>query len=252
MNYVRQQDKMLRGFAAFVAAMVVLNLAGAGIPVQAQIPTTIYTFTGNGNPANPLSSAVAQGRDGNYYFATCIPATLDSVLFNISPSGTLTTVYTPINCTPGPTVGTDGNFYSVVNDLSCCGNTLGEIYKVTPTGTATILYTFTGGADGADPNTPPIEGTNGIFYGVTTSNHVPDSTAYSVTSGGVFTTLHTFTGTWLMLACSLPDIKGRPWTPSNTTVGHRCSHVLCHQAVTLCSKLVTVLRREVEQAGRRG
>ena len=194
MNYVRQQDKMLRGFAAFVAAMVVLTLAGAGIPVQAQLPTTIYTFTGNGNPANPLSSAVAQGRDGNYYFATCIPATLDSVLFNISPSGTLTTVYTPINCTPGPTVGTDGNFYSVVNDLSCCGNTLGEIYKVTPTGTATILYTFTGGADGADPNTPPIEGTNGIFYGVTTSNHVPDSTAYSITSSGTFKTLHTFTG----------------------------------------------------------
>jgi hypothetical protein len=27
-----------------------------------------------------------------------------------------------------------------------------------------------------------------------------------------------------MVACSLPDIKGRPWTPSNTTVGQRNPH----------------------------
>jgi uncharacterized repeat protein (TIGR03803 family) len=180
-------------FATTFCAALVLALVTA--PAQGQTPTTIYTFAGNGEPANPLNSSVAQGRDGNYYFSTCIPTTLDSVLFNITPSGTLTTVYTPINCSAGVTLGTDGDFYGVVNDLSCCGNTLGEVYKVTSAGTATILYTFTGGSDGADPGPAPIEGTNGIFYGVTTSNHVPNSTAYSITSSGTLKTLHTFTGT---------------------------------------------------------
>ena len=148
------------------------------------------------------------------------------------------------------TLGTDGNLYGTLYQGGTSGK--GEVYKVTPGGVLTSLHSFTGAGDGSLPYSAPIESTSGTYYGTTTSNGVPDSTAYSVTSGGVFTTLHTFTGTWLMVACSLPDIKGRPWTPSNTTVGHRCSHVLCHQAVTLCSKLVTVLRREVEQAGRRG
>src|SRR5579863_8850740 len=91
-------------FATTFCAALVLALVTA--PAQGQTPTTIYTFAGNGEPANPLNSSVAQGRDGNYYFSTCIPTTLDSVLFNITPSGTLTTVYTPINCSAGVTLGT--------------------------------------------------------------------------------------------------------------------------------------------------
>jgi hypothetical protein len=52
----------------------------------------------------------------------------------------------------------------------------------------------------------------------------------------------------MVVACSLPDIQGPPWTPSNTAVGQRHPHVLCHQAARLCPRLVTALLPEREQA----
>ncbi len=162
------------------------------IAAQGQTPTTIYTFAGGG-PANPQNNSVAQGRDGNFYFTTCIPLSINSVMFNISPSGTLNTVYVPTNCSYGVTLGTDGNLYSTTGNNDGAGGLYGSVYKVTPTGTATTLHTFTNGADGSYPYWPPIQGTNGVFYG-TTQAQIANSTAYSVTSSGTFTTLHTFTG----------------------------------------------------------
>jgi uncharacterized repeat protein (TIGR03803 family) len=192
MNCIRQQVKTFH--IAGLLALLILA-AGAAVPAQGQTPTTIYTFAppAAGDPANPNNWSGAQGRNGSYYFSTCTPTTSYSYLLAITTSGTLNTVYVPIACTFGVTLGTDGNFYGAVNDTEGGGNTDGEIYKVTPAGVATILHTFTGGTDGADPSSPPIEATNGTFYGVTT-NPRADSTAYSVTSGGTFTTLHTFTG----------------------------------------------------------
>jgi uncharacterized repeat protein (TIGR03803 family) len=164
------------------------------VPMQGQTPTTIYTFAGgNGNPANPENNSVAQGRDGNFYFTTCVPLSIESVMFNITPSNTLNTVYTPSNCSYGLTLGTDGNLYSTTGNNDGAGGLYGSVYKVTPTGTETLLHTFTNGTDGSYPYWPPIEGTNGIFYG-TTQAQIANSTAYSVTSSGTFTTIHTFTG----------------------------------------------------------
>ena len=152
---------------AFTAIFCAALLAGMlmVVPAQGQIPTTpttIYTFPGNGGAANPIVTT-AQGRDGNLYFGTCIPTTSNSALFNVTTSGTLSTVYVPINCLFGVTLGTDGNFYTVVNDASCCGNTNGEVLKVTPTGTATVLHTFTGGTDGSQPIGTLVQGTNGLL-----------------------------------------------------------------------------------------
>ena len=182
------------GFATILAAMFVIALAGAAVPARAQTPTTIYTFAGgSGNPANPQNNSVAQGRNGNYYFTTCVPLSINSVMFDITASGALSTVYVPSNCSYGVTLGTDGNLYSTTGNNDGAGGLYGTVYKVTPTGTATLLHTFTNGADGSYPYWPPIEGTNGVFYG-TTDAQATNSTTYSVTSSGTFTTLHTFTG----------------------------------------------------------
>jgi spermidine/putrescine-binding protein len=53
MNYARQQNRRFRIIAAFAAATVVLTLAVAAIPAQAQTPTVIYSFPGGSEPANP-------------------------------------------------------------------------------------------------------------------------------------------------------------------------------------------------------
>jgi uncharacterized repeat protein (TIGR03803 family) len=69
---------------------------------------------------------------------------------------------------------------------------------VTPAGDLTVLWDFranqTGALDGSNPTAAPIEGANGIFYGTTYTGVSSNSTAYSVTSDGTYTTLHTFTG----------------------------------------------------------
>jgi uncharacterized repeat protein (TIGR03803 family) len=180
----------------FVRSVFLAVCCAVLIPAFAfgQTPTTIYTFPGgNGNPANPQNNLVAQGRDGDFYFTTCIPLSTNSEMLKIGSSGAPTSVYVPSNCSYGVTEGTDGNLYSTTGNNDGAGGLYGTVYKVTPTGTETLLHTFTNGTDGSYPYWPPIEGTNGIFYG-TTQEQVANSTAYSVTSSGTFTTLHTFTG----------------------------------------------------------
>ncbi len=185
-------DRIARHVLASLSGVALVFTLLLPVPAQGQTPTTIYTFAGGG-PGNPQNNSVAQGRDGNFYFTTCIPLSINSVLFNISASGQLSTVYVPTNCSYGVTLGTDGNLYSTTGNNDGAGGLYGSVYKVTPAGTATTLHTFTNGADGSYPYWPPIQGTNGIFYG-TTQAQIANSTAYSVTSSGTFTTLHTFTG----------------------------------------------------------
>ena len=207
MNYARQQNRRFRTIAAFAAATVVLTLAVAAIPAQAQTPTVIYSFPGGSEPANPNAEAIAQGRDGNLYTTTAYGGTVGQTgggtVFKITPGGTVTVVY-PETSSLGPyggaypysgvTLGTDGLFYGTNYYGGTGGH--GEVYKVTAAGVVTPLHSFAGTGDGANPFSAPIEGTNGVFYGTTSSiTATVNSTAYSVTSGGTFNTLHTFTGT---------------------------------------------------------
>ncbi len=204
--------KSSRMLVAFVAAMVVLTLAWAAVPAQAQTPTTVYAFPGQPGPYNPNIEAIAQGRDGNLYLtsaggnggaANCT-VTYCGEAFYITPSGTVTDVFdfSNNNCSVdncgngafgGLTLGVDGNFYGAFYYGGTTGNN-GEVFKLTPAGVLTALHNFTGAGDGSHPYGAPIQATNGTFYG-TTSSAANNSTAYSVTSAGVFTTLHTFTGT---------------------------------------------------------
>jgi uncharacterized repeat protein (TIGR03803 family) len=43
------------------------------------------------------------------------------------------------------------------------------VFKITPGGVLTTVYTFTGGDDGAYPNSVLVQGTDGNFYGTTSS-----------------------------------------------------------------------------------
>ena len=71
----------------------------------------------------------------------------------------------------------------------------GTIYKITPSGTLTTLYTFClqGGNQCPDeglPIGPLIQGTDGNFYGTTSGPSY--GTIFKMTPAGQFTTLHTF------------------------------------------------------------
>jgi len=99
--------------------------------------------------------------------------------------------------------GRDGNLYGTQIDEDIATDH-GTVFKVTPSGTLTVLHTFCPHAncsDGANPG-PIILGTDGNFYGVTdgggdTTGSCGSSgcgTLFKLTTGGTFTLLHTFTG----------------------------------------------------------
>ena len=159
--------------------------------------------------------------DGNFYGTTSGAGFNNyGTVFKISSEGTLTTLYSfcPLgfsHCIDGanPVVGlvkgTDGNFYGTtqqggVNNNNCYQDELagcGTIFRITPSGKLTTLYSFcaqTNCADGFYPDGGLVQGTDGNFYGTTYSGGIHDTngvgggTVFKVTRTGKLTTLHNF------------------------------------------------------------
>jgi len=182
-----------------VLATLVLTLTAAAIPASAETPTDIYNFkggTGDVSGALPYG-VIAQGRDGNFYgTAPSGGANGDGGIFVVTPSGTETLLYSfkssdGVTCQPGLNLANDGNFYGDCYSGGSGGH--GIVYKVTPTGTFTILHAFTEGADGGEPNGPPIQATDGNLYGTTSLGGANNlGTVYKLTLGGTLTSLYSF------------------------------------------------------------
>ncbi|MFY9741352.1 MAG: choice-of-anchor tandem repeat GloVer-containing protein [Candidatus Sulfotelmatobacter sp.] len=91
--------------------------------------------------------------------------------------------------------GTDGNFYGTT--LSGGGKGNGTVFRITPSGKLTTLYSFCAErfcADGAFPTAGLIQATDGDFYGTTTgtTQGKNDGTVFKITPGGTLTTLYRF------------------------------------------------------------
>ena len=93
----------------------------------------------------------------------------------------------------GLTLGSDGNFYGACE----AGNPatgLGSIFRLTPAGVFTDLHDFTGANGDSLPVYPPIQASDGNFYGVTGNEVQVCGNIYQLTPAGVYTNLHTFSG----------------------------------------------------------
>jgi uncharacterized repeat protein (TIGR03803 family) len=191
MNHVHCTTRPL--LAVFVAAMVVLTLAGAAMPAQAQAYTDLHDFNASGgDPYYFSESRVAQGRDGNFYAESEGGGTGNGTVFKITLSGTPTIIFS-FDGTDGElavgglTLGTDGNFYG----NTWYGGTFlnGITFKITPAGKETVLHNFANSGDGANPGNVLIR-SGQLFYGAT--NDYATQTVYKITPSGALTTLHTF------------------------------------------------------------
>jgi uncharacterized protein (TIGR03437 family) len=88
--------------------------------------------------------------------------------------------------------GTDGNFYGTAYQGGV--RDAGSIFKITPGGTLTTLYSFTGSPDGSGPYGGLIQASDGNFYGTTYQGGANSAgTIFRVTSGGTLMTLYSFT-----------------------------------------------------------
>jgi uncharacterized repeat protein (TIGR02543 family) len=134
--------------------------------------TTLHIF--NGDDGSYPDGALVRGKDGNFYgTSTGVGTEGYGTVFSVTPSGTFTTLYnfcSAQNCTDGynPFAGlvlaTDGNFYGTTYHNG--GNADGTIFRMTPAGVLTTLYSFSG-ADGANPSAGLTQGSDGNFYGTT-------------------------------------------------------------------------------------
>jgi uncharacterized repeat protein (TIGR03803 family) len=72
----------------------------------------------------------------------------------------------------GVVLDSAGNLYGTTNyggtpepEIGCGGIGCGVVYKLAPSGQETVLHSFTGGADGANPEAGVIRDAAGNLYG---------------------------------------------------------------------------------------
>jgi len=166
--------------------------------------STVYNFTAAGDlPGN----APVQGSDG-YLYGTSNGGGSNTagVFYKVALNGS---GFTDLLNLDGVTYigatatalaeGSDDNFYGAsINggDSTVCGGGCGQIFKITPAGKYSTLYSFTGGADGNEPFTAPVIASDGNFYGdVNADNfYACCGSLWKLTYGGEFSTIYTFTG----------------------------------------------------------
>jgi uncharacterized repeat protein (TIGR03803 family) len=161
--------------------------------------TVLYSFTGGADGGNPDS--VIRDSKGNLYGTTTSGggAANAGVVFKIDTSGHETALYTFTGgndgASPNQNVALDffGNFYGTTNNGGTSG--AGVVFKVNPAGQETVLYTFTGGADGGNPNGVTRD-SQGNLYGTASSGGGPAGAGvvFKVDTSGHETVLYTFTG----------------------------------------------------------
>ncbi len=166
--------------------------AGAIFKMTAGGTVTVLSFTSS--PAG-----LVQGRDGNFYGTTPRSYT-DGTVFKITPGGTFTTLHT-FDGTDGDNPqaaliqGTDGNFYGTTysgGTSSYCGSGCGTIFKITPSGSLTTLYNFSG-TDGFNVQAGLVQGLDGNFYGTTVNGGAHNvGEVYKITPSGTLTVLYSF------------------------------------------------------------
>jgi uncharacterized protein (TIGR03437 family) len=177
------------------------------------------------------ANKIIQGSDGNFYGIALAggdgmcqnpyrSGACGSV-FEVTPAGAVSTLY---SFQPGPNAtnsfpypngviqGTDGNFYGTTEQggiaETSCPYGCGTIFKLTPAGSATTLYSFDQ-VHGSNPLGNLVEGADGNFYGVTeyggtgtncmgiddgagAATEVGCGTIFKITPQGVLSSLHSF------------------------------------------------------------
>jgi uncharacterized repeat protein (TIGR03803 family) len=160
--------------------------------------TVLYSFTGGTDGWTPAAPVIVDAK-GNLFGTTSGGGSYgDGVVFKLSSTGKETVLHSF-------TGGVDGNEPDASVIFDAKGNLYGTtrvggafgygvVFKMSVTGKETVLYSFTGGTDGAWPYARVIFDANGNLYGTTAQGGSGNGVVFKLGKDGAETVLHTFTG----------------------------------------------------------
>lgn len=183
--------------------------------------TVLHSFTGapdGQEPMQPLALDASGALYGTTYYGGQSACGSDpfgcGVVFKLTPAGNGTwnesVLYRFTGGTDGEfpssalTVDAEGNIYGTTNAggylNGCAGGGCGTIFKISKADQFSVLYTFTGGADGAGPDGNLLLDAHGNFYGTAccggnTACQYGCGNIFKLTRSGHLTVLHSFNGT---------------------------------------------------------
>jgi uncharacterized repeat protein (TIGR03803 family) len=179
----------------------------ASVTIGPYIEKPVYSFTSLSDGAAP-SAPLIQAGDGFYYGTAQVGgANGYGTVFKVDSTGNVTPLR-QLSVTDGayPTAalveGSDGYFYGTTfaeGNSSCrtiprftgCGT----VFKMDSSRNFTTLHSFSGGTEGAGPETGLIIGTDGYLYGTTGYGGTYNSgTVFKMDSHGNVNTLYSFSG----------------------------------------------------------
>ncbi|HXM40528.1 MAG TPA: choice-of-anchor tandem repeat GloVer-containing protein [Bryobacteraceae bacterium] len=161
--------------------------------------TVLYSFTGLADGAYP-SAGVLLDPAGNLYGTTSFGGAAGAgVVFKLDTTGSESVLHAFTGFTDGgdPEAGvirdSAGDLYGTTYSGGAAG--FGVVYKLYPSGRYSVLYSFTGGADGSYPAAGVIGDSAGNLYGTTYyGGSATFGAVYKLDSTGKETVLYSFTG----------------------------------------------------------
>ena len=169
--------------------------------------TNLYSFPGYPNDGYLPEGGLVKGGDGYFYGTTVNGGTNGfGTVFRVSPGGAYTNLHSfaggfyygnsdgqrPYG---GLVQGHDGNFYGTTTGGGTNVNVAGTVFRITPSGACTTLYSFGGAPDGGVPGAGLVLGSDGNFYGTTQSggtNACGCGTIFRISPSGQYKNLYSF------------------------------------------------------------
>ena len=166
-----------------------------------------HGFTGDTDGANPWGPLV-QAPDGNFYGTTLngssTATAATGTIFRMDPAGKITILHhfllstsDGVNPFGGLLLARDGNFYGTTYSavgVTGSGSSGGVIFRITPSGSYTKLWTFTGG-EGGLPKAGLMQAKDGYIYGTSVKGGYLAGAVYRTSTNGTPTLVHGFKGT---------------------------------------------------------
>ena len=163
--------------------------------------TTLYSFTGGVDGGGP-QAGLLRTQEGTLYGTTTFGGSYGAeyggygVIFRLDRTGKETVLHNFAGGSDGRNPGTslvkdeEGNLYGTAPSGGGYGQ--GIIFELDRSGKETVLYTFTGLADGGNPE-GIVRGPDGTLYGAAPSEF-GNGVIFKLDEHGKFTVLYSFTG----------------------------------------------------------